>query len=80
MQGARLVGHEQILFLKGVQVLQSRADVFQDSVTLLLVAVQLVSGVPGGEGGNDTISYIGSRSESRRLNAAFIVGGNTEAL
>lgn len=47
VEGAGFVGHEQILFLKRVQVLQSIADVFQNSIALLLVAVQIISGFPG---------------------------------
>lgn len=48
VEGAGFVGHKQILFLKGVQVLQGSADIFENGITLFLVAVQLISGLPEG--------------------------------
>lgn len=49
VEGASFFRHKQILFLKGVQVLQSSADIFQNSITLFLVAVQLIPGFPAGK-------------------------------
>lgn len=51
VEGAGFVGHKQILLLKGVQVLQGSADIFENGITLFLVAVQLISGLP--EGGKE---------------------------
>lgn len=48
VEGAGFVGHKQILFLKRVQVLQGSADIFENGITLFLVAVQLISGFPEG--------------------------------
>lgn len=50
VEGAGFVGHKEILFLKGVQVLQGSADIFENGITLFLVAVQLISGFPEGFG------------------------------
>lgn len=51
VEGAGFVRHKQILLLKGVQVLQGGADIFENGITLFLVAVQLISGFPeGGKG------------------------------
>lgn len=48
VEGAGFVGHKQILLLKGVQVLQGCAHIFEDGITLFLVTVQLISGFPEG--------------------------------
>lgn len=49
MESSSLVGHKQILFLQGVQVLQSSTDILQNCIALLLVAVEIISGFPAGK-------------------------------
>lgn len=49
MKSSSLVGHKQILFLQGVQVLQSSTDILQNCITLLLVAIEIISGLPAGK-------------------------------
>lgn len=65
---AGFVGHKQILFLKGVQVLQGSADIFENGITLFLVAVQLISGFS--EGGTADVQISLAKKK-----ANFGVGG-----
>lgn len=70
VEGAGFVGHKQILFLKGVQVLQGSADIFENGITLFLVAVQLISGFS--EGGTADVQISLAKKK-----ANFGAGGGT---